>query len=319
MSEILVRPQQLRLTAQTLRQKARTVRTALETVDRILKELTPVKFEGSRASSLRSRYTRARAKIFEAPGLIETFAKELETTAQVFEKADQATNAGGDSKAPIPIPLPTPSKPQPVTPNPTASNIPPVVQNSGSSYSNWKVSGGTYPTYGSGKLHPGIDIVPKTPGDTGISPIGPGIIKKIGQDILIDPKTKLPVLDENGNPKLTGYGNYLVVEHTLLDGSKVYSRYAHLANPTDLQVGAKVDPTSNIGTMGSTGNSTGPHLHFSLQNDYPASESFYGHKPDELVNPSDPNSGTWLQVMENNFIDPESILKSDFQMQFQNI
>ncbi len=118
MSNILIRPPQLRSTAETLRQKSKLVRTALEHVDKLLNELKADRFEGARAAALRSRYAARRDKIFQAPQLIEKFAQELETTAQVFEKADRAAAAGDGSGAPVPTPVPTPAKPQPIAPGP---------------------------------------------------------------------------------------------------------------------------------------------------------------------------------------------------------
>lgn len=45
------------------------------------------------------------------------------------------------------------------------------------------------------------------------------------------------------------------------DGSR--TRYPHL-NARDMQVGAQVAAGQVIGKVGSTGNSTGPHLHFEV-------------------------------------------------------
>ena len=122
MSNILVRPPQLRSTAETIRQKARTLRTTLEKVDQILKGLGADQFEGARAATLRSRYSQTRAKIVNAPGVIETFAKELDTTAQIFEKADKNMDTGTTPMIPLPIPFPTPT---PVKPFPLPTITPP--------------------------------------------------------------------------------------------------------------------------------------------------------------------------------------------------
>ena len=57
----------------------------------------------------------------------------------------------------------------------------------------------------------------------------------------------------------TGYGKWIEVQHA--DGTK--TRYAHL-NSRDVQVGSQVQAGQVIGKMGSTGTSTGSHLHFEI-------------------------------------------------------
>ncbi|MCJ7696499.1 MAG: LysM peptidoglycan-binding domain-containing M23 family metallopeptidase, partial [Anaerolineaceae bacterium] len=58
-----------------------------------------------------------------------------------------------------------------------------------------------------------------------------------------------------------GYGNLVVVDHD--DG--VQSMYAHLLDGSFLPCGSNVYQGEVIGLMGSTGKSTGPHLHFELR------------------------------------------------------
>lgn len=55
----------------------------------------------------------------------------------------------------------------------------------------------------------------------------------------------------------TGYGNQIVIDH----GGGRKSRYGHLSK-FYVKKGEQVDKGEAIGAMGSTGNSTGPHLHF---------------------------------------------------------
>ena len=55
------------------------------------------------------------------------------------------------------------------------------------------------------------------------------------------------------------YGNTVVVQHS--DGTQ--TRYAHLAS-IHVSVGQSVTAGQHIGDVGSTGNSTGPHLHFEV-------------------------------------------------------
>ncbi len=64
----------------------------------------------------------------------------------------------------------------------------------------------------------------------------------------------------------TGYGNYVVIEHNSEDGTTFYTLYGHMkqgslmvAEGTDIKVGQV------LGIMGSTGNSTGAHLHFVIR------------------------------------------------------
>lgn len=59
-----------------------------------------------------------------------------------------------------------------------------------------------------------------------------------------------------------GYGNLIVVDH----GNGWQSVYAHLSDFAKF-CGDNVDQGETIGYMGSTGNSTGPHLHFELRNE----------------------------------------------------
>ncbi|HCA86335.1 MAG TPA: peptidase, partial [Streptomyces sp.] len=56
------------------------------------------------------------------------------------------------------------------------------------------------------------------------------------------------------------YGNQVVIQHE--DGK--YSQYAHLSS-LSVSAGQSVEGGEQIGLSGSTGNSTGPHLHFEIR------------------------------------------------------
>ncbi len=56
------------------------------------------------------------------------------------------------------------------------------------------------------------------------------------------------------------YGYQVVIRHT--DGR--YSQYAHLS-ALGVKAGQQVSGGQRIGRSGSTGNSTGPHLHFEIR------------------------------------------------------
>jgi murein DD-endopeptidase MepM/ murein hydrolase activator NlpD len=91
-----------------------------------------------------------------------------------------------------------------------------------------------------GRMHKGIDIA--APTGTPVKSYADGVISRMAND-----------------PK--GYGNWVEVKHP--DGSS--SRYGHLSKFGDIKVGQQVGAGSNIGAVGSTGHSTGSHLHFEVR------------------------------------------------------
>lgn len=61
----------------------------------------------------------------------------------------------------------------------------------------------------------------------------------------------------------SGYGNVVVIDHGIIEGVQYQTLYAHL-NSIYVAVGQNVSQGESIGQMGSTGNSTGPHVHFEV-------------------------------------------------------
>ncbi|HVV93479.1 MAG TPA: M23 family metallopeptidase [Hyphomicrobiales bacterium] len=59
-----------------------------------------------------------------------------------------------------------------------------------------------------------------------------------------------------------GYGNMVEIDH----GNGVATRYGHLSQ-IEVKVGAHVEAGEEIGRVGSTGRSTGPHLHYEVRLD----------------------------------------------------
>lgn len=64
----------------------------------------------------------------------------------------------------------------------------------------------------------------------------------------------------------TGYGNYVVIEHQTEDGIIFYTLYGHMKEGSIMVAEqAEVQAGQVLGIMGSTGNSTGNHLHFEIR------------------------------------------------------
>ena len=97
----------------------------------------------------------------------------------------------------------------------------------------------TYYEYRWGSFHPALDI-------SGYSAYGKSIVASDGGTV---------VASGWGN----GYGNRIIIDH----GNGYRTLYAHCSELL-VSVGTKVSKGQLIARVGSTGNSTGPHLHFEI-------------------------------------------------------
>jgi murein DD-endopeptidase MepM/ murein hydrolase activator NlpD len=97
-----------------------------------------------------------------------------------------------------------------------------------------------HPVYGDSRFHHGMDIA--APVGTEVYPYQRGKVIFSGEQ--------------------SGYGNTIVIDH----GNGYTSKYAH--NRINLvKAGDLVDEDTIIAEVGSTGLSTGPHLHFEVRRD----------------------------------------------------
>ena len=100
----------------------------------------------------------------------------------------------------------------------------------------------------------GVPHMPWQPYHTGIDIANP--YSKIG-----DPVTPFMAGTVIATPELTtSFGKHVIIDH----GNGITSLYGHLSQITT-QKGAVVKPGDVIGLEGSTGASTGPHVHFEIR------------------------------------------------------
>ncbi|GGK43727.1 hypothetical protein GCM10010124_40630 [Pilimelia terevasa] len=80
------------------------------------------------------------------------------------------------------------------------------------------------------------------------------------------PNGRPSACDRDGSPSASGCGWYVDVRH----GGNVTTRYCHLGRAPGVRVGQPVAAGTPLGVVGSSGNSSGPHLHFEVHRGFPA-------------------------------------------------
>lgn len=94
-----------------------------------------------------------------------------------------------------------------------------------------------------GTAHPGIDMVSKY---NYVVSAAPGVVYRTWRNV-------------------GGYGKYVMLSHRTLSGLTLYTLSAHLSSFIALEGERIRSKTINVGIMGSTGNSTGEHVHFEVK------------------------------------------------------
>lgn len=128
------------------------------------------------------------------------------------------------------------------------------IQKSGEWLFDWPVDGQAMLTRGFINDGNGIDIVTNAVQTYGLKPIYAAEAGQIDQLQYWDGKTKTG---------MQSYGNMARINHGIYDGGTLQSRYAHMYKVL-VKKGQNVYRGQIIGYMGSTGNSTGQHLHFEV-------------------------------------------------------
>ena len=95
-----------------------------------------------------------------------------------------------------------------------------------------------HPIFGNVRIHAGLDL--SAPSGTAIAAAGDGVVVAAGVR--------------------GGYGNAVVIDH----GNALATLYGHQSRIL-VTVGQRVRQGDTVGLVGSTGNSTGPHLHFEVR------------------------------------------------------
>ena len=100
------------------------------------------------------------------------------------------------------------------------------------------------------RMHTGTDL--SAPTGTPVVAAGNGVVE--------DARCASAYCDRPGRLGLGGYGNLVTLAH---EGG-IVTRYAHLES-FSVKPGQQITAGTPIGALGSTGNSTGPHLHFEVK------------------------------------------------------
>lgn len=152
-----------------------------------------------------------------------------------------------------------------------------------------------YPRYPKGGYHNGIDINNQDGTANGSNVIAAfdGVVTFAGWDT-------------------SGFGNLVVIKHD--EEYKTY--YGHMQNGSiKVKVGDRVVAGQLLGKIGSTGNSTGPHLHFSVKKNDEYDD------PNKYVSVSNTGAGTCLgseATLVQGVNDKQTICKTLLSMGFNN-
>ncbi|ASI34520.1 MULTISPECIES: M23 family metallopeptidase [unclassified Exiguobacterium] len=189
---------------------------------------------------------------------VEQAAAEKAAAEQAAKQAARQKATTNSTKQSTPTPAPVTPKPAPVAPNPAPAPA------ASSALFIHPTSGATTQGYGSASgengygFHNGIDFG---------APVGTPIVAAA---------TGTVITASSSGP----YGNHIMIAHQL-NGKTYTTVYAHMSS-LNARAGQRVSQGQQIGALGSTGNSTGPHLHFEI---HVGGYIYSGTGPANSVNP----------------------------------
>lgn len=229
-NDLIQEVEQLKTSLETEKKEVETVKTEKETKTAELQSLKVQKEE--KAANLTAEQKELEAKLSEYQAQAEKYA-ELERQAIAKEEAarkaaqEAAASKNNNSNSSSSNVITNPYKGGKLAwPCPASSRI--------TSQYGYRI------LFGVRDFHTGIDIGASTGTNIVAAESGTVILASYGW---------------NG-----GYGNYIIVNH----GNGLTTRYAH-ASKLYVSAGQSVSRGQVIGAVGSTGNSTGPHLHFEVR------------------------------------------------------
>ncbi|OKL46416.1 hypothetical protein BSR29_06490 [Boudabousia liubingyangii] len=148
----------------------------------------------------------------------------------------------------------------------------------------WPLSRGTYriasgygmrvnPVLGIYRLHAGVDMAGAA--GTPIHSVADGVVKRVSWD--------------------SGLGYSAEIYHPSRNITTVYGHM--ISGSSNLRVGQEVSAGDQVGLLGSTGNSTGPHLHFEV------------HRGNDADNHSATEPMSWMKSSKAIFLDEREAMK----------
>ncbi|MFY9856804.1 MAG: peptidoglycan DD-metalloendopeptidase family protein, partial [Exiguobacterium chiriqhucha] len=173
---------------------------------------------------------------------------------QTTQNSTPAPKPAAPAPKPAPAPAPKPAPTAPTTSAPAPSGAMFIQPTTGRFSQGWGPASGQFGY----SFHNGVDIA--GPVGTPIRASATGTVIRAGWG--------------------GAYGNHVMIAH-VINGQVWTTVYAHL-NSVSVSAGQRVTQGSNIGGLGNTGNSSGPHLHFEI---HQGSYSYSGTSAGSTVNP----------------------------------